>query len=50
MEGYDEGRWVLVDFGDLVAHVFTHEVREQYQLERLYADAHAVELATGGAR
>ncbi len=50
VEGYNEGRWVLVDFGDIVAHVFTHEVREEYQLERLYADAHTVELATGGVR
>jgi ribosome-associated protein len=50
VEGYNEGRWVLVDFADVIVHVFVHEVREEYQLERLYADAHPVELATGGAR
>ena len=50
VEGYNEGRWVLVDLADEIVHVFVHEVREEYQIERLYADAHPVELATGGAR
>ncbi len=50
VEGYHEGRWVLVDLTDVIVHVFVHEVREEYQIERLYADAHPVELATGGAR
>lgn len=50
VEGYQEGHWVLVDLGDVIVHVFTREVREEYQLERLYADAHPVELATGAAR
>jgi ribosome-associated protein len=49
VEGYTEGRWVLVDLADVIVHVFIHEVREEYQIERLYADAHPVELATGGA-
>jgi ribosome-associated protein len=50
VEGYQEGRWVLVDLADVIVHVFVHEVRDEYQLERLYADAHPVELATGAAR
>lgn len=50
VEGYQEGRWVLIDLADVIVHVFVHEVREEYQLERLYADAHPVELATGSAR
>jgi ribosome-associated protein len=38
-EGRAQGRWVLLDFGDIVVHVFHRPVREYYQLERLYADA-----------
>ena len=39
IEGYDEGRWILVDFGDLILHVFLSEVRDHYDLERLWSDA-----------
>lgn len=38
-EGNPEGGWVLLDFGSVVGHVFTPEVREYYALERLWADA-----------
>lgn len=43
-EGTDLGRWVLLDFGDLVVHVFHEEEREFYNLERLWADAPVVPL------
>ena len=49
VEGYEEGRWVLVDLGDAVVHVFLPDVREHYALERLYADAPPVELASAPA-
>ena len=39
VEGYENGEWVLGDFGDLIIHVFTEEKREYYQLERLWRDA-----------
>ncbi len=43
-EGRDDGRWVLLDFGDVVVHVFgTHE-RQYYGLERLWGDAPLLEL------
>lgn len=42
-EGRTEGEWVLLDFGDIIVHVFQAEPREFYGLERLWADAEKVE-------
>jgi ribosome-associated protein len=39
MEGYDEARWILLDYGDVVVHVFRQEEREFYNLERVWGDA-----------
>ena len=39
IEGLDDARWVLMDYGDFVVHVFLDEVRRFYDLERLWADA-----------
>ncbi len=39
VEGYKEGRWILLDFGDLVIHVFFEETRRFYDLERLWGHA-----------
>lgn len=43
IEGMDSGRWVLVDLGDIIIHVFHREEREYYNLERLWSDAKVVE-------
>ena len=43
-EGREQGRWVLLDFGDIIAHVFHHEERDFYQLERLWQDGPQVDL------
>lgn len=38
-EGYREARWILLDYGNCVAHVFVEEDRQFYNLERLWGDA-----------
>lgn len=43
-EGMESGTWVLLDFGDVIVHIFTDEAREFYQLERLWRDAERVAL------
>lgn len=43
-EGTDHGQWVLVDYGDIVIHVFDRVTREYYDLERLWADAPRIEF------
>lgn len=44
IEGKREGRWILLDYGDVVIHIFYHPIREFYELERLWSDAQKVEL------
>lgn len=44
LEGFDSARWVLVDMGDVVAHVFHKDERAFYNLERLWGDAPFVEV------
>ena len=43
-EGRSEGRWILLDFGDLVVHVFHEEDRTYYSLERLWKDCPAIPI------
>ena len=44
-EGRQEGRWILLDFGDIVVHVFHEEDRLYYSLERLWKDCPVIDLA-----
>jgi ribosome-associated protein len=39
LEGYDDARWILLDYGDLIVHIFAEEERDFYDLERLWSDA-----------
>lgn len=48
VEGYDRAEWVLMDFFTFIVHVFTPQTREFYSLERLWGDAHRIEVDEGG--
>ena len=48
LEGYRESSWILQDYGDIVLHVFTEDMRTLYDLERLWADAPRVEWQPEG--
>ncbi|GGN54740.1 MULTISPECIES: ribosome silencing factor [Oceanobacillus] len=47
MEGFEQARWVLIDLGDIVCHIFHKDERSYYNLERLWGDAAEVPLHIG---
>ncbi|MFC7684609.1 ribosome silencing factor [Ureibacillus sp. GCM10028918] len=46
IEGFDSARWILVDLGDVVVHIFHKDERAFYNLERLWGDAPHLDLPT----
>lgn len=44
VEGKASGQWALLDYGDLIIHIFHHPIREHYDLEGLWSEAERVEL------
>lgn len=44
VEGYQSAAWILLDYSDIIVHVFLQEAREFYSLDRLWADAPRVDL------
>jgi ribosome-associated protein len=46
IEGYDESRWILLDYGSVVVHLFDDETRAYYDLEGLWAEADRVDLSS----
>lgn len=44
IEGYDHANWVLLDFGDIIVHIFDKENRLFYDLERIWKDGKLVEM------
>jgi len=55
VEGYEEGRWIVLDYGDVVVHLFDAEAREYWDLEQLWSGCKSVPLpsaasATGSTR
>jgi ribosome-associated protein len=47
VEGAAASQWILMDFGDVVAHIFRSDVRAHYGLENLWGDARRVKLPPG---
>ena len=45
VEGYDGANWILLDFGDIIVHVFDSENRLFYDLERIWRDGKSIDLA-----
>lgn len=46
IEGYDTANWVLLDFGDIIVHVFDKENRLLYDLERIWRDGKQIEISS----
>ena len=44
IEGMRSSQWVLMDFGDVIVHIFSQDVRKHYALERLWADAKRITI------
>ncbi len=44
IEGYDNANWILMDFGDIIVHVFNEEDRLFYDLERIWRDGIQVDI------
>lgn len=47
IEGFNEGEWILLDYDEVIIHVFHQPLREFYELERLWADAPRIEIENG---
>lgn len=47
IEGKASSQWVLMDYGDVVVHIFRHDARQHYGLERLWADAKRIPVKEG---
>ena len=45
IEGYDTANWILLDFGDIIVHIFDKENRLLYDLERIWRDGKQIELS-----
>lgn len=46
-EGRAQGHWILLDYGEVVAHIFYHPIREFYDLEGLWSEAESIDLGPG---
>ena len=45
MEGYNEGSWIIVDYGSVLVHIFQRETRDFYNLEKLWSDSKDIDIS-----
>jgi ribosome-associated protein len=45
-EGYSSANWIILDYSDIIVHVFNQESRDYYQLERLWSDGEEVDISS----
>lgn len=45
VEGWDDAKWILVDYGNVILHIFNREMREFYNLEKLWAEGTEVDIS-----
>ena len=45
-EGYDTGKWILLDFNGIVVHIFSEDERDYYNLDKIWSDAKTLDLNT----
>ncbi|MBV8707182.1 MAG: ribosome silencing factor [Acidobacteriaceae bacterium] len=50
IEGYDQAEWILMDYGDLLVHIFSENARKYYDLERLWRGAEVIDIALDKSR
>ena len=48
-EGYEEGRWIVLDYGDVMVHLFDAEAGDYWDIEHLWSDAKPVPVPSAGA-
>ncbi len=44
MEGYNDGSWIIIDYGSVLVHIFQRETRDFYNLEKLWSDAKDIDI------
>lgn len=44
IEGIEDGKWILIDYDEIIVHIFLNETRDYYKLEKLWSDAKIVEI------
>lgn len=44
VEGIEDGKWILIDYDEIIIHIFLDEMRDYYKLEKLWADAKQIEV------